>query len=476
MQAQREIVRFLSACQGLWQEHFPQLVQRAQAHIVSHLGHRARDGAAVGELYGLVKQVFLLDDSTVKERILAIHRLGLCSLDPPGEALSTRTLVVPAEALLERFDRYLKAVGERLLAAAAGLDPTLQPAPLPVPDAALRGLILRALEAYQEPWRAALEAHFDARGLSRARRLDAVRHLIGTSHWTLLHMAIEHRYGLLDVAEGQESILADHLAAALLRTANQNFQTTRDHIGYLIEFGLLERHKGKALRVALAEEAAPHFDRALLAAAAELPDLARSLAGSARIAADVPTRQVERPEEQTWRLRAPPPRALYHLTIVAPPTASRQLPIAAASLTIGRVAPCDLVLEGAEISRRHCRIEVAGERICITDLNSTNGTFVDGKRIEGTVELPEGATLQIGAYVIAYERLAPTLRQDIESTLRPAARSLAAGPAQPGEAGTGEAGTGKAGTGKAEMGEVGSGADAEMAWPQARNKRGKSAK
>ncbi len=62
MQAEREVVRFLSAYQTIWHAHFPSLFRRAQWHIVTHLCTNGREGAAVGELYGLVKQVFLLDD------------------------------------------------------------------------------------------------------------------------------------------------------------------------------------------------------------------------------------------------------------------------------------------------------------------------------------------------------------------------------------------------------------------------------
>src|SRR6516162_9339225 len=95
MQAEREIVRFLSAYQTIWHAHFPSLFRRAQWHIVTHLCTTGREGSAVGELYGLVKQVFLLDDSTVKERILEIAELKLCAVDPPGGALSARSVVAP---------------------------------------------------------------------------------------------------------------------------------------------------------------------------------------------------------------------------------------------------------------------------------------------------------------------------------------------------------------------------------------------
>src|SRR5246127_5309967 len=106
MQAEREVVRFLSAYQTIWHAHFPTLFRRAQWHIVTHLCTQGREGAAVGELYGLVKQVFLLDDSTVRERILEIRDQQLCVVDPPDAALSARSVIVATPALLDRFDQH----------------------------------------------------------------------------------------------------------------------------------------------------------------------------------------------------------------------------------------------------------------------------------------------------------------------------------------------------------------------------------
>ena len=200
-------------------------------------------------------------------------------------------MVLPAEPLLEGFDRYLLALAAPLCAAAAAIDPTASHRPPTRLAPEHRVPILRALEAYAEPWRAALDQVFDAQALSRARRTEAVRHLMATSHGTLLHMAIEHRYGLFAPAGEEDSILADQMAAALLTLIGQNFQTTRDHIGYLIELGLLARQPGKSLRVALAPAAAPHFDAALAAAAAELPALAGRIAAEAAPAAARPPGQ-----------------------------------------------------------------------------------------------------------------------------------------------------------------------------------------
>ena len=233
MQAEREVVRFLSAYQTIWHAHFPSLFRRAQWHIVTHLCTNGREGAAVGELYGLVKQVFLLDDSTVKERILEIKEQELCVVDPPNAALSARSVIAPTPALLDLFDRHLLALAKELCATAATLDPATRTVPPRRLDPEQRGIILQSLTRCREPWRQALDRIFDATNLSRARRVEAIRHLNSLSHWTLLHMAVELHYGVSRFAGSEQGILADQMAASLLNLTGQNFQTTRDHIAYL---------------------------------------------------------------------------------------------------------------------------------------------------------------------------------------------------------------------------------------------------
>src|SRR6516165_7010641 len=157
MQAEREVVRFLSAYQAIWHAHFPNLFRRAQWHIATHLCTAGREGAAVGELYGLVKQVFLLDDSTVKERILEIKEQQLCGIDPPEASLSARSVVVPTSTLLDLFDRHLVALAKELCATVATLDPPTRVTPPRRLDAEQRAIILGALARCRDPWRQALD-------------------------------------------------------------------------------------------------------------------------------------------------------------------------------------------------------------------------------------------------------------------------------------------------------------------------------
>jgi len=421
MQAEREVVRFLSAYQAIWHAHFPNLFRRAQWHIATHLCTAGREGAAVGELYGLVKQVFLLDDSTVKERILEIKEQQLCGIDPPEASLSARSVVVPTSTLLDLFDRHLVALAKELCATVATLDPPTRVTPPRRLDAEQRAIILGALARCRDPWRQALDRIFDTMKLSRARRVEAIRHLNSLSHWTLLHMAVELRYGVATFAGGEQGILADQMAASLLNLTGQNFQTTRDHIAYLIGLGLLERQPGKSLRVALSESAAAEFHQALGAAATTLPEVARALAAASTEPEDdfSVDATLNLSSAQAMRLLAETePR--HHLVILQPESAVRRVALPPGSLTIGRAPPSSLLLEGAEVSRAHCRIDAEGDAVSVTDLNSTNGTFLDNDRLSGTAPLPHGTLLRIGNYVLTCEYQSVLQAEEAVSTRRQA--------------------------------------------------------
>jgi hypothetical protein len=74
-----------------------------------------------------------------------------------------------------------------------------------------------------------------------------------------------------------------------------------------------------------------------------------------------------------------------------------------AGLRIGRTAPADVIVPGSAVSRAHCLVELSGDVLRVTDLNSTNGTFVDNKRIERSEILPVGAILRVGNVSFEHE-------------------------------------------------------------------------
>ncbi|MBN1315466.1 MAG: FHA domain-containing protein [Anaerolineales bacterium] len=67
------------------------------------------------------------------------------------------------------------------------------------------------------------------------------------------------------------------------------------------------------------------------------------------------------------------------------------------TLHIGRLDSNDILIKDPRISRQHARIELMEGRPRIVDLDSGNGTFVNGERITGPVLLDEGAIVALGS-------------------------------------------------------------------------------
>jgi pSer/pThr/pTyr-binding forkhead associated (FHA) protein len=74
------------------------------------------------------------------------------------------------------------------------------------------------------------------------------------------------------------------------------------------------------------------------------------------------------------------------------------------SLLVGRSADCSLQVKDHFVSRKHLKITKKGERIFIKDLNSRNGTFVNGEPIRPglEIELPEGVPVVVGMTVLCF--------------------------------------------------------------------------
>jgi len=72
-------------------------------------------------------------------------------------------------------------------------------------------------------------------------------------------------------------------------------------------------------------------------------------------------------------------------------------------LKIGRAAPADVILSDARVSRTHCLVELTNDEVQVSDMNSTNGTYIDGERIHGTAVLEVGSTLKVGNVSFVHE-------------------------------------------------------------------------
>lgn len=80
------------------------------------------------------------------------------------------------------------------------------------------------------------------------------------------------------------------------------------------------------------------------------------------------------------------------------------------TLDIGRMADCWLTLDDDLTSRYHARIHVSRDKIEVEDLDSRNGTFVNGQQLKGKVTLFHADKLRIGREVISV--IGPDARPD----------------------------------------------------------------
>ncbi len=76
-------------------------------------------------------------------------------------------------------------------------------------------------------------------------------------------------------------------------------------------------------------------------------------------------------------------------------------------LVIGRDRSATLVLADPEVSRRHARLENQNGVVFVRDLESSNGTFLNGRRIRSAIEVREGDLIDVGTTRIAVEKLQP---------------------------------------------------------------------
>jgi len=94
----------------------------------------------------------------------------------------------------------------------------------------------------------------------------------------------------------------------------------------------------------------------------------------------------------------------YQLVMRAGPTPGKTFVLTKNEIFIGRDLSNDIVINDAEVSRKHVRLEFQVGQYVLEDLGSTNGTFVRGERISGPFILTPGDIFQLGDHVtMAYE-------------------------------------------------------------------------
>jgi DNA-binding NtrC family response regulator len=103
--------------------------------------------------------------------------------------------------------------------------------------------------------------------------------------------------------------------------------------------------------------------------------------------------------------------------IVSGPSTGRRYPVVKERFVVGKDDGCDLVLDAPTVSRAHLEIIRRGETFLVRDLDSTNGTCIDGTRVREAFLSP-GAQITAGAvdllFQAEYESPGPDLQQSEE--------------------------------------------------------------
>ena len=107
-------------------------------------------------------------------------------------------------------------------------------------------------------------------------------------------------------------------------------------------------------------------------------------------------------EEQVTKLFSGATTEKAELVVVAGQYKGKTVSLGAGTVVIGRSGDCELSLKGATgASRRHCKVQYLGNRFVVIDLESRNGTVVNGQSVERKV-LEQGDQIELGDEVIQF--------------------------------------------------------------------------
>ncbi len=112
------------------------------------------------------------------------------------------------------------------------------------------------------------------------------------------------------------------------------------------------------------------------------------------------TTQIKKDKAKLDGLSLPKDKNIY-LYIIKGPRSGFKFLLEKPRIIVGRGSEADLIIPDLEVSRKHCAIEVDDKKTILRDLNSTNGTFVDGEKID-FIKVEDRTEIQIGQSALLY--------------------------------------------------------------------------
>lgn len=109
-----------------------------------------------------------------------------------------------------------------------------------------------------------------------------------------------------------------------------------------------------------------------------------------------PTPPSPMPAASSGSASSSPSGSARRLVITSGAKAGMELQLSDQPLTIGRAGDSGLVIRDDYTSTHHARLVLWGDEWVVQDLDSTNGTFLDGKRVSAATPIPLNTPVKIG--------------------------------------------------------------------------------
>lgn len=118
------------------------------------------------------------------------------------------------------------------------------------------------------------------------------------------------------------------------------------------------------------------------------------------------------------------PRPAANLVVKQGPQIGILFPITANTTVLGREEMCDIIIQDAEASRQHSKVSWEDNDFFLSDMGSTNGTFINGMQIIAPTRLKSGDSIGLGQTLLSFEL-------DAEKTAHAEYEQAAAAPVSP---------------------------------------------
>jgi pSer/pThr/pTyr-binding forkhead associated (FHA) protein len=115
------------------------------------------------------------------------------------------------------------------------------------------------------------------------------------------------------------------------------------------------------------------------------------------------------------------------LKVLSGKSAGKEISLNAGEFLIGRGDGCHLRPKTDAISRKHCRLFVADDEVRVSDMQSRNGTYVNGQKIEAEVAVKHGDKISVGP--LQFELIASEVERS-EAPNRPTPAKAAPRPSE----------------------------------------------